>query len=88
MTRTAATAGSFANPAMMSAFLAAQPITRHGETDDIAAAVRHFAGPESSWTTGQLLTVDGGRTPRAFIDYAECLDIPDQAEQILHGSQT
>ncbi len=54
---------------MMAAFLAEQPIARHGELDDIAQAVRYFAGPESSWVTGQLLTVDGGNTLRSFIDY-------------------
>ena len=37
-----------------------------------------MAGPESSWTTGQLLTVDGGHTLRAFPDYLQFLDLPDQ----------
>jgi NAD(P)-dependent dehydrogenase (short-subunit alcohol dehydrogenase family) len=70
MTRTAATAGALANDDMMAAFIAGQAIPRHGEVDDVAQAVRYFAGPESSWTTGQLLTVDGGHTLRAFVDYA------------------
>jgi NAD(P)-dependent dehydrogenase (short-subunit alcohol dehydrogenase family) len=79
MTRTPATAGAFANDDMMAAFLAGQAIPRHGEVDDIAQAVRYFAGPESSWTTGQLLTVDGGNTLRAFVDYATLIEIPDQS---------
>lgn len=83
MTRTAATAGAFQNDPMMAAFLAQQPIKRHGEVDDIAHAVRYFAGPESSWTTGQLLTVDGGNTLRAFIDYAELIPIPDVRATLL-----
>jgi NAD(P)-dependent dehydrogenase (short-subunit alcohol dehydrogenase family) len=33
---------------------------------DTAAAVRFLAGPESSWVTGQHITVDGGHTLRAF----------------------
>lgn len=83
MTRTATTERSFQNPTMMAAFLAQQPIARHGEVDDIAHAVRYFAGPESSWTTGQLLTVDGGNTLRAFIDYASLIPIPDVRAAIL-----
>ena len=45
--------------------------------------MRYFAGPESGWTTGQLLTVDGGHTLRAFVDYAELIDLPDQHAVIL-----
>ena len=78
-TRTATTEGAFGNPAMLQAFLAEQPINRHGEVNDIAQAVRYFAGPESSWTTGQLLTVDGGNTLRSFVNYDKLIPIPDQA---------
>jgi NAD(P)-dependent dehydrogenase (short-subunit alcohol dehydrogenase family) len=77
LTQTAATEAMFRNPKMRDAFLAEQPIPRHGQPDDIAQAVRYFAGPESSWVTGQLLTVDGGHTLRSFIDYASILAIPD-----------
>jgi len=80
MTRTAATAGTFANDAMLRQFLDNQPIARHGEVDDIAHAIRYLLGPESSWVTGQLLTVDGGNTLRSFIDYDSLLDLPDQAD--------
>jgi NAD(P)-dependent dehydrogenase (short-subunit alcohol dehydrogenase family) len=86
LTRTASTQGSFGNPATLALFLDQQPIKRHGEVDDIAHAVRYFAGPESSWTTGQLLTVDGGHTLRAFIDYGEVLSFPDVRAAILGGS--
>jgi NAD(P)-dependent dehydrogenase (short-subunit alcohol dehydrogenase family) len=78
-TRTATTEGSFKVPAMLDAFLAEQPIARHGAVDDIAQAVRYLAGPESSWVTGQLLTVDGGNTLRSFVDYDRLLNLPDQA---------
>jgi NAD(P)-dependent dehydrogenase (short-subunit alcohol dehydrogenase family) len=77
MTRTPATAGAFANEAMMAEFLAGQAIPRNGEVDDVAQAVRYLAGPESSWVTGQHLAVDGGHTLRAFVDYGKLLDLPD-----------
>jgi NAD(P)-dependent dehydrogenase (short-subunit alcohol dehydrogenase family) len=80
MTRTPGTARAYDNPEMMAAFLAEQPIARHGEVDDIAQAVRYFAGPESSWVTGQLLSVDGGNTLRSFIDYRKLIPLPDQGD--------
>jgi NAD(P)-dependent dehydrogenase (short-subunit alcohol dehydrogenase family) len=85
MTRTPTTERAFANTAMIAAFLAEQPIARAGEVDDIAAAIRYLAGPESAWVTGQLLTVDGGHTLRAFVDYRDLLPIPDVRAQILAG---
>ncbi len=45
-------------------YLAQMPLGRLGEPDDIAAAVSFLAGPDSSWTTGQLLSVDGGHSLR------------------------
>jgi NAD(P)-dependent dehydrogenase (short-subunit alcohol dehydrogenase family) len=45
-------------------YLAQMPLARLGTVDDIAAAVRFLAGPESSWITGQILNVDGGHTLR------------------------
>jgi hypothetical protein len=77
-TETPTTARSLENKPMMAEFLAGQSIARHGQVPDIAQAIRYMAGPESSWTTGQLLTVDGGHTLRAFPDYREFLDLPDQ----------
>lgn len=67
---------------MLAAFVSGQPIDRPGEVEDVANAVRFFAGPESSWITGQQLTVDGGHTLREFIDYAEFLPIPDLLSSI------
>jgi len=68
LTRTATTTGLFSSPAIRAAFLAGQPLARHGEVTDTAAAVRFLAGPESSWITGQHLAVDGGHTLRSFPD--------------------
>jgi NAD(P)-dependent dehydrogenase (short-subunit alcohol dehydrogenase family) len=45
-------------------YLAQMPLGRLGTVDDIAAAVRFLAGPESSWITGEMLNVDGGHTLR------------------------
>ncbi len=68
LTRTDSTAGLFASPAVCAAILAHQPLRRHGEADDTAAAIRFLAGPEASWVTGQHLAVDGGHTLRSFPD--------------------
>jgi hypothetical protein len=70
---------------MLQAFLASQPIGRPGEAGDIAHAVRYLLGPESAWVTGQLFTVDGGHTLRAFVNYADLIDIPDVRAAIAGG---
>ena len=38
------------------------PMGRLGAVDDIAAMAVHLASDESGWTTGSILTVDGGQT--------------------------
>jgi NAD(P)-dependent dehydrogenase (short-subunit alcohol dehydrogenase family) len=68
LTRTESTTGIFANHALLARFLEQQAIPRGGEAVDIGAAIRFLAGPESSWITGQHLTVDGGHTLRAMPD--------------------
>jgi NAD(P)-dependent dehydrogenase (short-subunit alcohol dehydrogenase family) len=72
LTRTDATEGMFANSALVERFLAQQPLRRAGEAIDQARAIRFLAGPESTWITGQCLTVDGGNTLRSFPD---CKDV-------------
>lgn len=66
LTRTGATDGMFEARPIVEAFLAEQPLRHEGEPGDIARAIRFLAGPESVWTTGQSLTVDGGHTIRKF----------------------
>ncbi len=66
LTATDAPAGMIANPQIVGLYMEQQPITRVGEPDDIAQACRYLVGPESSWVTGQCLTIDGGHTLRAF----------------------
>jgi len=41
-------------------FLKHIPISRMGLPEEIAAAVVYFAGDESAYTTGQILSVSGG----------------------------
>jgi NAD(P)-dependent dehydrogenase (short-subunit alcohol dehydrogenase family) len=50
-------------------YLAEMPIRRLGTVEDIAAAVRFLAGPESGWVTGVNLAVDGGHHLRRGANY-------------------
>ena len=50
------------------------PISRVGTVEDVVAAVRYLAGPESSRVTGQMLGIDGGHQLRRGPDYSSLLD--------------
>jgi NAD(P)-dependent dehydrogenase (short-subunit alcohol dehydrogenase family) len=50
-------------------YLAEMPVSRVGTVEDVAAAVRFLAGPESSWITGEQLAVDGGHHLRRGANY-------------------
>jgi NAD(P)-dependent dehydrogenase (short-subunit alcohol dehydrogenase family) len=45
-------------------YLDQMPIARPGTVDDIAEAALYLAGDGASWTTGQILHVDGGHSLR------------------------
>jgi NAD(P)-dependent dehydrogenase (short-subunit alcohol dehydrogenase family) len=50
-------------------YLAQMPLSRVGTVEDVAAAVRYLIGPESSWVTGETLSIDGGHHLRRGADY-------------------
>ncbi len=50
-------------------YLAEMPIRRLGTVEDIAAAVRYLAGPESGWVSGVNFPVDGGHHLRRGANY-------------------
>lgn len=62
-------AGLFATEAVYESYTDNIPLGRTGEPGDIAAAVRFLCGPESSWITGTVLSVDGGHHLRRGPDY-------------------
>lgn len=50
------------------------PLGRVGRPDDVASLVRFLAGPESSWLTGQNITIDGGQSLRRGPSLAAVLE--------------
>jgi NAD(P)-dependent dehydrogenase (short-subunit alcohol dehydrogenase family) len=54
---------------ILDSYYANMPVARVGTVDDIAAAVRYLAGPESTWVTGQMLGIDGGHQLRCGPDF-------------------
>lgn len=50
------------NEAMARGIAQLHALPRLGEPEDIAAAADFLLGPESSWITGQIMPVDGGRS--------------------------
>lgn len=57
------------NEGIVGDYLAQMPLNRLGTPEDIAASVRYLCGPESSWVTGQIISVDGGHHLRRGPDY-------------------
>ncbi len=65
LTRTARTEdGLLFREEVLPLFLEQKALHRTGVPDDIAAAIRYLAGPESSWVTGQSFAIDGGHELR------------------------
>jgi NAD(P)-dependent dehydrogenase (short-subunit alcohol dehydrogenase family) len=62
LTRTPLAAGFTANEATAQAIAALHPLQRLGEVDDVAALGALLVAPDSSWITGQIIGVDGGRS--------------------------
>lgn len=59
-----------ADEAVLGSYLDGMPVRRVGTVDDVAAAVRFLLGPESSWITGDNVSVDGGHHLRVGPDYS------------------
>jgi NAD(P)-dependent dehydrogenase (short-subunit alcohol dehydrogenase family) len=88
LTATDSTARMVSNPDLAGRFLEQVPLARLGEPADIAGAIRYLAGPESSWVTGQIITVDGGNTLRRFpdlTDLARATLTPEVFDAVLRG---
>ncbi len=60
LVETEATAGFFGGEEVYNDYLECMPISRHGTVEDVSNAVRFLCGPESSWVTGVVMSVDGG----------------------------
>jgi NAD(P)-dependent dehydrogenase (short-subunit alcohol dehydrogenase family) len=86
-TRTDATVRMMNNQRVIDDYLVQQPLARTGEAEDIAGAIRYFLGPESTWTTGQCLSVDGGCTIRRFPDLTHMWEerLPDELAKAARG---
>jgi NAD(P)-dependent dehydrogenase (short-subunit alcohol dehydrogenase family) len=48
------------DPQIKAGFEGLHPLGRLGRPEEIAEAAVYFASDESCWTTGSILTVDGG----------------------------
>lgn len=55
---------------VLDSYLENIPLHRVGTVDDVGALVRFLIGPESSWITGQCISVDGGQSLRKGADFA------------------
>lgn len=62
LTRTPLASALTSNEAMAKGIAAMHPIQRLGEADDIAALAEFLLTGGSSWMTGQVIGVDGGRS--------------------------
>jgi len=82
-------AGLFATEPVLESYMDNIPLARTGVPDDIASAVRFLCGPESSWVTGTVLSVDGGQHLRRGPDYGPFVQAQAELrDAVLGKSQT
>lgn len=65
-----------------------RPLGRLGEPADIAAGVRYLAGPESSWVTGESISINGGgnlHMPHDPTDWAVALYGKEAMDKVVAG---
>ncbi|MBL8751676.1 MAG: SDR family oxidoreductase [Planctomycetes bacterium] len=60
LVRTPLAASITSNARSLAASERMHPLGRIGEADEVAAAIAFLLGPDSGWTTGAVLRVDGG----------------------------
>lgn len=60
LTQTPLASSLLSTPEKLAASAHRHPLQRIGTADDVASAAAYFIGEESSWVTGQILSVDGG----------------------------
>jgi len=56
--------GLKSNPKVWESFNASYPLGRVGRPEEIAQAALYLASDESAWTTGTIITLDGGMTAK------------------------
>lgn len=62
LVRTPMTDRWLADPEFKSAFLAASPVGRAAEPEEIAGTILHLCSEDASFTNGALIVIDGGQT--------------------------
>jgi NAD(P)-dependent dehydrogenase (short-subunit alcohol dehydrogenase family) len=62
LVRSRLSAGLVDNEALAKAIAGMHPLPRLGEADDVGPLAAFLAGPDSSWITGEIFHVDGGRS--------------------------
>ncbi len=62
LTRTPLAAPLLQNETVAKAIAQLHPLQRLGEADDVASLAAFLLGPNSTWITGQVFGVDGGRS--------------------------
>jgi NAD(P)-dependent dehydrogenase (short-subunit alcohol dehydrogenase family) len=67
LTRTPLAAGILRREQTAASLAQLHPLPRLGTPEDIAALAAFLISPESSWITGQILGVDGGRSTLRFM---------------------
>ena len=70
LVETELSSGLLQTEAVYEDYMDCMPISRHGTTEDIGQSVRFLCGPESSWITGVVLSVDGGQHLRRGPDWS------------------
>jgi NAD(P)-dependent dehydrogenase (short-subunit alcohol dehydrogenase family) len=85
MTRSAATAGMYADAELVRRFEQETLLGRTGEPEDVARVIRFFAGPESGWVTGQSISADGGQEQGKVPDLLDALYGKDVMDKVRIG---